>query len=88
MLIEAVTGKDFRDVIRETVTEPLGLGRELFVGLPEASSAAPPTCMSRMPERQGMRRDRRRQLAPNGARAARRAARATARRAPWPRSTR
>jgi len=36
MLIEAVTGKDFRDVIRETVTEPLGLGGELFVGLPEA----------------------------------------------------
>ena len=27
VLIEAVTGKDFRDVIRETVTEPLGLGR-------------------------------------------------------------
>ena len=25
VLIEAVTGKDFRDVIRETVTEPLGL---------------------------------------------------------------
>ena len=35
VLIEAVTGKDFRDVIRETVTEPLGLGHELFVGLPE-----------------------------------------------------
>ena len=34
VLIEAVTGKDFRDVIRETVTEPLGLGGELFVGLP------------------------------------------------------
>ena len=36
VLIEAVTGKDFRDVIRETVTEPLGLSRELFVGLPES----------------------------------------------------
>ena len=35
VLIEALTGKDFRDVIRETVAEPLGLGRELFVGLPE-----------------------------------------------------
>jgi CubicO group peptidase (beta-lactamase class C family) len=35
VLIEAVTGKDFRDVIRETVAEPLGLGRELYVGLPE-----------------------------------------------------
>ena len=36
VLIEAVTGKDFRDVIRETVTEPLGLARELYVGLPES----------------------------------------------------
>jgi CubicO group peptidase (beta-lactamase class C family) len=35
VLIEAVTGKDFRDVIRETVTEPLGLAYELYVGLPE-----------------------------------------------------
>jgi CubicO group peptidase (beta-lactamase class C family) len=35
VLIEAITGKDFRDVIRETVAEPLGLGRELYVGLPE-----------------------------------------------------
>jgi CubicO group peptidase (beta-lactamase class C family) len=36
VLIEAVTGRDFRDVIRETVIEPLGLGRELFVGLPDS----------------------------------------------------
>ena len=36
VLIEAVTGKDFRDVIRETVTEPLGLSRELYVGLPDS----------------------------------------------------
>ncbi|MSP76443.1 MAG: class A beta-lactamase-related serine hydrolase [Rhodospirillaceae bacterium] len=36
VLIEALTGKDFRDVIRETVCEKLGLGRELYVGLPEA----------------------------------------------------
>jgi CubicO group peptidase (beta-lactamase class C family) len=35
VLIEAVTGKDFRDVVRELVTKPLGLDRELFVGLPE-----------------------------------------------------
>ncbi len=39
VLIEAVTGKDFRDVIRETVIEPLGLGRELYVGLPEGEFA-------------------------------------------------
>jgi len=36
VLIEAVTGRDYRDVIRETVIEPLGLGRELFVGLPDS----------------------------------------------------
>ena len=36
VLIEALTGRDFRDVIRETVSERLGLGKELFVGLPEA----------------------------------------------------
>ena len=36
VLIEALTGKDFRDVIRETVAEPLGLGRELYVGLPDS----------------------------------------------------
>jgi CubicO group peptidase (beta-lactamase class C family) len=36
VLINAVTGKDFRDVIRETVSEPLGLGREMYVGLPES----------------------------------------------------
>jgi CubicO group peptidase (beta-lactamase class C family) len=35
VLIEAITGKDFRDVIRETVSERLGLGKELFVGLPD-----------------------------------------------------
>lgn len=36
VLIEALTGQDFRDVIRETVSEKLGLGRELFVGLPDS----------------------------------------------------
>lgn len=36
VLIEALTGKDFRDVIRETVAEKLGLGNELFVGLPDS----------------------------------------------------
>jgi CubicO group peptidase (beta-lactamase class C family) len=35
MLIEALTGSDFRDVIRESVIEPLGLARDIFVGLPE-----------------------------------------------------
>src|SRR5215831_1077115 len=36
VLIEALTGRDFRDVIRETVAEPLGLARELYVGVPES----------------------------------------------------
>jgi CubicO group peptidase (beta-lactamase class C family) len=35
MLIEALTGKDFRAFIRDAVIEPLGLGSDIFVGLPE-----------------------------------------------------
>ena len=34
MVIEAVTGQDYRDVIRQRVIEPLGLGDEIFVGVP------------------------------------------------------
>lgn len=33
VLIEAVTGQDFRDFIRESVIEPLGLGNDLFMGV-------------------------------------------------------
>ena len=36
MVIEAVTGQDYRDVIRTRVLEPLGLGNDIFVGVPEA----------------------------------------------------
>lgn len=35
-LIEAVTGRDFKDVIREELLEPLGLADQIYVGLPEA----------------------------------------------------
>jgi CubicO group peptidase (beta-lactamase class C family) len=35
VLIEAVTGNDFRDEIRKRVIEPLELTREMFLGLPE-----------------------------------------------------
>jgi CubicO group peptidase (beta-lactamase class C family) len=35
-MIEAVTKADYRDFIRANLVEPLGLGNELFVGLPEA----------------------------------------------------
>ena len=34
MVIEAVTGQDYRDVIRTRVVEPLGLGDDIFVGVP------------------------------------------------------
>ncbi|MBI3710136.1 MAG: beta-lactamase family protein [Proteobacteria bacterium] len=39
VLIEAVTGTDYRDFIRERIIEPLGLGDELFLGLPSAAQA-------------------------------------------------
>jgi len=35
-MIEALTKADYRDFIRANVVEPLGLGNELFVGLPDA----------------------------------------------------
>ena len=38
-LIEAVTGKDYRDFLRTRVLEPLGLGRDIFVGMPDAEHA-------------------------------------------------
>jgi CubicO group peptidase (beta-lactamase class C family) len=38
-MIEALTKMDFRDFIRENVAEPLGLGDELYVGVPEAAQA-------------------------------------------------
>jgi CubicO group peptidase (beta-lactamase class C family) len=36
MVIEAVTGQDFRQVVREQVLAPLGLDGEIFLGLPES----------------------------------------------------
>jgi CubicO group peptidase (beta-lactamase class C family) len=36
MLIAAVTGQDYRDAIRTRMIEPLGLERELFLGIPQA----------------------------------------------------
>ncbi len=35
VLIETITGNDFRDEIRKRVIEPLGLAQEMFLGLPE-----------------------------------------------------
>ena len=34
MVIEAVTGQDYREVIREKVLAPLGLAKDIFVGVP------------------------------------------------------
>ncbi len=39
MVIEAVTGQDYRDVIRQKVVEPLGLGGEIMVGVPAAQQS-------------------------------------------------
>ena len=39
MVIEAVTGQDFRTYITDTLLRPLGLENDLFVGLPEAQQA-------------------------------------------------
>ncbi|MEO8716129.1 MAG: serine hydrolase domain-containing protein, partial [Acetobacteraceae bacterium] len=39
MVIEAVTGRDYRDVIRERIIAPLGLENEIFVGVPAAQQA-------------------------------------------------
>ncbi|MCO6419416.1 beta-lactamase family protein [Siccirubricoccus sp. KC 17139] len=36
MLIEALTGQDFRDYIRSRILAPLGLENDVFVGLPES----------------------------------------------------
>src|SRR5205085_1523724 len=39
VLIEAIAKIDYREFIRTRVIEPLGLGNELYVGLPDAQSA-------------------------------------------------
>ena len=39
MVIEAVTGRDFRAYITDTILRPLGLENDLFVGLPEAQQS-------------------------------------------------
>src|ERR1700733_603849 len=39
MVIEAVTGQDYRDVIRDKVIAPLGLADDIMVGVPEAKQS-------------------------------------------------
>ena len=65
VLIEALTGRDFRDVIRETVTEPLGLSRELYVGLPESAFARAADMHEPVANGQGGRPGLRRDADPN-----------------------
>ena len=36
VLIEALTGMDYRDFLRRRVIEPLGLGRDMYVGVPDS----------------------------------------------------
>jgi CubicO group peptidase (beta-lactamase class C family) len=36
MIIEAVTGQDYRDAIRERITTPLGIADEVYIGVPDA----------------------------------------------------
>jgi CubicO group peptidase (beta-lactamase class C family) len=38
VLIEQLTGEDFRAFIAKNIIEPLGLGREIFMGLPESEA--------------------------------------------------
>ena len=50
MVIEAVTGQDYRDVIRDKVLAPLGLANDIFVGVPaKPSRGAAPTPMRAEP---------------------------------------
>lgn len=38
-LIETVSGIDYRDFLRQRIIEPLGLGNDIFVGMPDAEHA-------------------------------------------------
>lgn len=58
MLIEAITGQDYRAFLRERVLAPLGLAGEVFVGLPEAEQGRAafiydPPSDGRFPSREG-----------------------------------
>ncbi len=69
VMIEALTKTDYRAFIRENVTEPLGLGAELYVGLPDAEHGRAvdmhePAVGRRAPGQRGPRRTRRSSGAP------------------------
>src|SRR3989449_10221262 len=68
VLIEALTKTNYRAFIREHVTEPLGLGGDLVVGLPDAAHRRAPG--PHQPAPAGTRPRRRRGATPAGARRA------------------
>ena len=88
VLIEALTKTDYRAFIRDNVAEPLGLGQDLFVGVPDAAHGR--TVDMHEPSADGGRsvNARRGEQRPPSAGPARRAAAATRPPAAWPRSTR
>ena len=49
-LIEAVTGGDYRDFLRQRIIEPLGLARDIFVGLPDAEHGRVATIYEPVPD--------------------------------------
>ena len=55
VLIEALTGRDFRDVVRDTVTAPLGLDGDLHVGLAEGEQRRAASIYEPMPDGRGVR---------------------------------
>ena len=54
-LIEALTGKDFRQHVREAIIEPLGLGQDLFIGLPPAEDGRVSDLYEPDPDGKGIR---------------------------------
>ena len=54
-LIEALTGKEFRQHVREAIIEPLGLGQDLFIGLPPAEDGRVSDLYEPDPDGKGIR---------------------------------
>jgi len=55
VLIEAITGEDFRDHVRESIITPLGLDHDLFMGLPPAEDGRVSDMHEPDPSGQGVR---------------------------------
>lgn len=56
-VIEAVTGQDFRAFIRDCVLAPIGLARELYIGLPAEENARTADVHAPSPDGKGHKRD-------------------------------